>query len=887
MTTILALAAGCGDDGATTGAGGSGGAGGQGQGGGTATDGVRIDGLSGEVKAVYDEHGLLHLGCASDDDCYAALGYFHAQNRFFFMDFVRNLVRGRLGSLVRAGDIVLERDYANRQFFATAEGQPLEEKLYQDASAETRGHLDAYSRGVNAWLADLANGKNGASLTTEYDFALIVKDAIRAWEPEDSAAVGLYVLNDLSNNADAELALAEALAAYANAGPVAQDLFDGRPLYEAYTKPLATLLPGAPSGGSFVSPARAAWLDAAASLAPRGAVLAGARGALRGQRLAPRGELPGDTGSNNWALGPGRTTSGNALVANDPHLSLLNPSIWFPVEIDAKSNGGMGKFHTAGSTFPGLPAIMVGHNEDIGWGVTTAYWDLSDVYLETLTPDGKSVLFNGQPVAIVEKSFSFVDASTNQTVEKSFRWVPHHGPIVSEDPQAGTAVTIKWVGHAGGTDLDGFYAVGKAASVEEAKAGIEQISAASQNFVVADKEGHIGWFPFVKLPRRSFASAALPPWLPLPGDGSAEWDGVIPTSELPQLFDPPGGAIATANQDMTGASFDGDPLNDGQAALQAWPKADGARQQRILDLLAAGANGHGVDTMTVMQADTYSLLGNLVASAVLDATANATLSADEQALVDALAVWDGTCPTGVDGTDPVASPDVADAGLAAAAIGCTVAHAALYALVEQALGDEIAAVGTPVPFGVDIKLTLRALKAPTSLTSGDTLWDDVATTNAVETKTDIVLRSVAVAASGLASLGEPNAWRWGRVHTLTLRSIFDSFGIGDYNDGPHAAPGGLNTVNVAGPMSRALPPFDDSQPFAFASGPSVRFVVEARPEGPRMVYQLPGGTDLHRESPFYNNLLPNWLVGAPIEFPFGPDAVPNPAIEVLVKPAGG
>lgn len=852
--------------------------------------GVMVEGLTGQVDAKSDEHGIVHLSCVTDDDCFAALGYVHAQNRFFFMDFVRNFVRGRLGSLVKGGDVVLERDYANRQFFATADGEPLEQKLYDDASPETRGHLDAYTRGVNAWLEAMRVGAHGATLTTEYDFALIDKSAIRDWEPADSAAIGLYVLDDLSNNSAEELALAKLVAAYD--GPLAADLFSGKPVFDAFTKPLAKLPPastrpknerGAKESRSTARPGRAVEASNRVARHREALRLASERMALVG--AGSHGELPGEIGSNNWAVMPKRTRDGHALLANDPHLPLSNPSIWFPVELDAKSKGS-GEFHVAGSTFPGLPAVMVGHNEKIGWGVTTAYWDLADVYLEELTPDGKAVLFEGKEVPIVEKTFSFEDIASGKTIDKVFRWVPHHGPLVGEDPATHTGVSIRWVGHAGGTDLDGFYAVAKASSVDEAKKGIESICAANQNFVVVDVEGHLGWFPFGKLPNRPFASAALPPWLPLPADGRAEWDGVVPTSAIPQLLDPSDGQVATANQDMTGASADGDMLNDGQDALQAWSKADGARQRRILDLLAEGKDEHTSDTLVAMQADTFSLVGKLVASAVLDAAKDATASGDEKAVLDALGAWDGSCPTGLDGSDPVGAKDSQSEDLAAASIGCTAAHALLYAVVDEAMKDESKEAGTPIGLGLDFSLVLRALSAPESIASGELVWDDVATTDVVETRNEILLRALARAAEGLAGLGEPNAWRWGRVHSITLRSIFDGFGIGDYNDGPHAAPGGFQTVNVANPRKRALSPFEAGQPFEFAAGPSIRFVVEARPDGPRMRYQLPGGADLHRDSPFYNNLLPRWLEGEPIEFPFGPGAVTSPALELTLSPKG-
>lgn len=879
---VLAVGAGaCGDDdpqgGGGTGAGSTTNTGGGGTGGsGGGATGVQIPGLSAPVQAAYDEHGILHLTCATDDDCYAALGYFHASNRFFFMDFIRNLVRGKLGALVKAGDTVLANDYENRRWFSTRQGEPLEQKLYDDASAQVKGHLDAYTRGVNAWIGDMRAGRNEATLTTEYDFALIVKEAIRDWEAVDSAAVGLYVLNDLSNNSEGEIAQAAAMPFFDPA--LIPDLFSVRPVFDAATLPASQQMGLAPPAPFPVPSASSANLlrDAHAAL---GRV---------GSGTTQRGS--GDIGSNNWILGPGRTSAGRAIVSNDPHLSLTNPSIWFPVELDAKTQG-TGAYHVAGSTFPGLPSVMVGHNESLAWGVTTAYWDLADVYQEELTPDGSAVMFEGNPVSILEKEFTFENAMTGMPVTRTFRWVPHHGPIVSEDLANNTAISIKWTGHEGGTDLDAFFGVARASTTEEARLAIEQISSASQNFIVGDLAGDIGWYPYSNVPERPFASAALPPWLPLPGDGTAEWEGTVPKAMLPQVTNPPAGAIATANADMTGASFDGDVLNDGQAAIQATLKANGTREQRILDLIEAGGDAHTVDTMVALQGDDFSLLGEVVVPAVLAAANGQTLTPEEQDVVDALTAWQYTCPTGVDGSDPAASPDSTDPTETAEAIGCSAFHATLFAVTKAALGDEIdaasALAGEDVflPGRLDLQLVVRAIKDSASIASGDLLWDDVSTNATVETRDEILLRGITMAAEALAVTGAPSDWRWGRLHTLTLRSIFDSFGVPTYNAGPYVAPGCAECVNVANPLSRRVPDAGMPWDFAFAAGPSIRFVVEVGPDVPRMSYQLPGGADLHRESPFYNNLLPNWLENTPIDFPFGAGAVPNPAKAVEINPA--
>ncbi|RYE89560.1 MAG: penicillin acylase family protein, partial [Myxococcales bacterium] len=586
-------------------------------------------------------------------------------------------------------------------------------------------------------------------------------------------------------------------------------------------------------------------------------------------------------GSNNWVLAPSRTKNKRGLLANDPHLSLGNPSIWFPIEVDGKSKG-TGKTHVAGGSFPGLPLVMTGHNDDLAWGVTTVYYDLTDVYEETLTDDGKSVLFNGAPVAIIEKELEFADSSTGTPVKKTLQWVPHHGPIVSVDAANKKALSVRWVAQGGSTDLEGFMNIGRATTTAEAREGLRSITSANQNFVVVDRQGDIGWFPYGKIPKRPWASPDLSPWTVLPGDGTAEWDGFVDVADLPQAYNPPKGFLATANQDITGASFDGDPTNDGQQALQSWEKAEGAREQRIVDVLEAGGNDHTTDTMHALQGDTRVLLAESIVPALVAAAAAST-EASVLEIGNALKDWAFTCPTGLVGS-ALDSAKSTDAVVARESIGCAAFHVALYAVERATLGDELAAAQVSVGSTDQAVFLARALSKPETLTTTVDFWDDVTTADVKETRDETLRRGLAQAATLLAPLGASDEWRWGRIHALTLRSIFDNFGVPTYNDGPWATPGGLNTVNVSNPASTTKVDGAKKPDLGPSSGPSLRTVIEITEQGPRMTFQYPGGADLHRDSPFYNNLVEGWLTNTGVAFPFGPDAVTSPAKQVTVQP---
>jgi penicillin amidase len=866
--------------------GGSGGSGGQGGGGGTggAADGLFIDGLSAPVSVVYDEYGIPHITGQTDEDCIAALGYIHAANRFFVMDFVRHAMRGQLAGLVEGGDLVLASDYYYRQFFSTASGEPLEEALVSSLSPEMSAALERYAAGVNAWIGDVEAGRNGAKLSVEYEFPLLSVDTIRPWEPEDTIAMGMYMMDALGNTIDDELTIA---AVTASLSPeLAADLLMTRPIFDDFTV--------AAAGETF----------ATATAAPKGADLTALQQRLSPQRqlfsrlhnrmkraaatVTPRPNREA-VGSNNWLVAPERTAEGFPLLANDPHLGMNNPAIFLLAEIDAKS-GGTGTLHTAGGTIPAIPSVLTGHNEDIAWGVTTAYYDLNEVYVETLSDDGKDVWFEGAWVPLIEKELTFANAA-GDPVTKSFKWVPHHGPLMEEDAAAHTGLSVRWVLQEGSLpDLASFIGLNRASSTAEAATALEGLTVTDQNFIVVDRDGNVGWYPMGTVPNRPWASAAMPSWAPVPGDGSAEWDGFIDLADLPRLDNPTNGIIATANQDITGDSADGDLFNDGHPPLQALDTAPGARMHRIVELLEDGGDAHTVDTLLAIQSDTHSSLGELLVPPLLAELDTLGLTGPALEVRDALAAWQYTCPSGLSSTDP-AGPKDDDPTRAAEAVGCTVFHTVLFRTLVHALADEELVV-----FGEDavsngdgflrrgkVHLLLTELTSPGTLQSGGAFWDDVSTVP-VETRADILNAAMTESAALLAGVGpDPDDWRWGRVHTVTFASIFQEFGIPTYNNGPFVNDGGLWTVDVAigtgdGVDARGLLAFPQDH------GATARTVIQATPDGLHMKIQQSGGTTLDRDSPFYDQFVDGYLRNEPVDFPFGPGAVTNPAIELTIEP---
>lgn len=861
---------------------------------------IVIPQLTAPVQAVYDEYGFLHVSGKTDDDVFATVGYFHAANRFFFMDFLRNAVRGTLARMIVAQGVIAN-DITSRTFFSTPQGDPLPEKLVAQLDAPTKSYMEAYTRGVNAWLADMRAKRNGATLTEEYTYFAINTEPPRDWELADSMAVALYSLNDLSNNASSETLLGrvgQIVAGLQGTRPgvakTLSDLYlDFRPTFDAYPITAAQAPPAMmlqPKG----EPGRAAAFAGTYS-ASLEKLLESATKQLTSLPGALATKSAGEHGSNNWVISGARAAGGRPLVANDPHLSLTNPSIWFPIEIDSKSNGGTGKFHVAGGSFPGAPTVQTGHNENIAWGVTVTYWDLADVYVETLTKGGTAVSFNGTDVDIVTKDVALFDQA--KPVTRKLSWVPHHGPIVSMDMATNTAVTIRWRGHDGSTDLQAFFEMDRASSIAEAKAALANVTTANQNFVVADKSGKIGYFPYAKVPKRPWAANApgSSPFFPLPGDGSREWGPPVALSDIPQLEDPPAGFVATANTDMNGASQSGDPLSPppGSLPIQTVSRAEGTRLARIQESILATGKANSVETMRVLQGDTKSLIAQVAVPRFTAAAAEGgvVLDAATQGVVDTLQAWQTgnqyTCPSGIDDPSPMGAKST-DPVVVRESAGCEAFHVALYALIEAAFGDELRdpAVGLGgASTNNTIPVLMRSLRNDTYDPAAETFWEDIKTTDHVTTRSEILRRALVRAGVVLSVVGAPSTWRWGTIHTLKLSSPLSAAGVKNFDTAAYATPGGLYTVNVASPSRVKIESlsFGDAQDFSQTNGPSIRTLIEVGTDTPHMKITLPGGSDLHRKSPFYNNMVPRWITNTPVDFAFGAGAVKNPARTLTIR----
>jgi penicillin amidase len=768
---------------------------------------------------------------------------------------------------------------ALRALFSTRNGQPTEDYLYDQSSVRTKALLDAYTVGVNKWIDDMKAGVNGAKFPREFEHPALEysPEAVPPWTPQDSVATILalaeFLTNDETRQAGAGLAREEI-----QDDEKFVDLWGPRPLEDSAILPLDWMPP---------SPSRAAQklrvppMLARPTIRERRNVRPALENlnakldrleSLRAMILGPRASAD-EVGSNNWVVGPSLTTNGRALLSNDPHLGMTQPPYWYLVNLDAKTNGS-GDIHAAGITFAGLPWVLIGQNETIAWGATTANTDNSDVYIETLTADGSGVVFEGEDVPFTRGNFTLV-FSDGTTEDREFLIVPQHGPVRELDVDNGTAITLRWTGSDIDTDINFFPDLAVASNLEEARQAITNSTTIGQNWVVVDSENNIGWYPYQRIPKRLWANNDLStdgvPWLPLDGGGDYEWgdfDEYYKLEELPQATNPDAGYIATANNDMTGALFDGDPTTLPSGAFQPPYQVNvavGFRHARIVELIEQIGDQHSRATMDQIISDVHSLIGERMVEKMLEIATDDQTSPGVNGLkiISALQSWDLQCPTGLQGpySDTALSTD---SGELVSSSGCTAFHALFIELRARIEANENAPGERAPSFAMYNSVVNPDLLA-VAPDRKDIYWDDPKTPE-VETKFEVMSDALQAAGEFLdGELGsDETQWAWGRLHGLQLSSDLASFGIFAYDNPTPNQPlfandGGLFTVDVAN---------TGRTDFVQTAGPSMRFVCEASPSGPSCTIQLPGGQSSDIESPFYEDLLFPYLANEPMPLVF-------------------
>jgi len=484
---------------------------------------LKLAGLSAPVTVERDALGVPTIRATSRPDVARALGFLHAQDRFFQMDLLRRSAAGELSALF--GPLALDADKRVRVHrFRHVAG-----RVVARATAEERAVLTAYTEGVNAGLAAL-----GAK---PWEYLVLRTDPV-PWVPEDTVLVIDAMFLDLQHgdgSYESDVGLVHDLLPQ----PVAELLAPIGTELDAPIVGAPMAMPPIPGPEVFdLRKEPPVEYPKAAALAPSPFPAE----EEAGERLA--------LGSNNWAVSGAHTADGHALFANDMHLGLRVPNIWYRASL-VRPDGAGGEIHMTGVSLPGTPAVVAGSNGHVAWGFTNSYGDWSDLIVLEVDPRNPEVYRTPAGPRRFEHAEEVIAVKGGQPFHLDVRetiW----GPVLDQD-HSGRPRALAWTPQRPEAVNMAMVEIEKARTLEEAMLAANKSGTPAQNFVVADASGRIGWTVFGQVPRRVGFDGRVPTsW----ADGSRRWDGWLSPEETPRVVDPPSGRIWTANSRVV----DGDLL---------------------------------------------------------------------------------------------------------------------------------------------------------------------------------------------------------------------------------------------------------------------------------------------------------------------------------------
>jgi penicillin amidase len=681
---------------------------------------VVLEGLSSEVTVYRDDHAVPHVYAKNERDLYMAVGWCMAQDRLFQMDLIRRATTGRLSEIL--GVRTVEVDYLMRALRIPEKSRMMIAKTNE---AQLRG-VQAFCDGVNQYVE-----KHRNRLPVEFT---ILGYKPEKWIPEHTFNVISYMAFDLSTGWMSEIMFHKMLKMVGE-------------------ERLKEILPDTAAYGQVIYPE---FTDRAAQVEIGETLLAGAD-------MLEKIGLTAFSGSNNWVVSGERSVTGKPILANDMHLGLSAPGIWYQMHHVIEGQG----FNVTGVAVPGQPLVTVGHNDHIAWGFTNVMVDDMDFYLEKINPKSPyEYAFNGKWRKI-EVRKEKITVKGGEVVEKEIRFT-HRGPIISELKNLGdVAVSMRWTGNMESNESRTLYLLGRARNWDDFKHAIKTFRATSQNIVYADVDGNIGLYCAAGVPIRvkGAGTVIMPGWT-----DQYDWKGFVPFEALPHTYNPASGVLCSANNKTVG---DGYPYY-----ISAWFVAD-YRFRRIKEMLAS-KQPFSIEDFKKMQGDWKSKLVEDMLPDVISVVATAgDLIPIERRAVSLMNDWNGV----MTGESP------------AAAVFEAFYICFLRNLFADELGDEL--LNDFITQGFIAHLAVERLWANRS-----SVWyDNVASVGEKETFNDVVRKSFKDAVAWLETEmgGKPAKWQWGNVHQLSLAHPLGSVKLLDrvfkLNRGPFPVGGSSHTVS--------------------------------------------------------------------------------------------
>ena len=775
---------------------------------------LKISGLIEPVDIYRDDMGIPNIYATSSHDLFLAQGYVHAQERFWQMDFWRHIGSARLAEMFPS-------EVKTDAFLRTLGWRQLAEKEFQLLEPELISMLEAYSQGVNAYLSD----HNGTEISLEYGILKILNPSYKpeAWTPINTLTWAKSMAWDLSGNMGDEINRAILLKTLS--------IEKVNELYPMYSMDHPIIVPNI--GENVIqnqSTNKVANINAPDVLLNNVSENISSLTAL----LGPIGA---DIGSNNWVVAGSLTDTGKPLLANDPHLSIQMPSIWYQVGLHCQPKNNACPYDVTGFSFAGVPGIVIGHNDRIAWGVTNVGPDVQDLFIEKINPDnpnqyehlGKWIDMDLREETIFVAGEDPVSIIVRTTL---------HGPIISDsygplkqdvetpndsftiksgiDLPAEYAIALSWTALEPTKLFNAIWGFDKAQNWDEFRTAARDFVVPAQNLVYADVDGNIGYQMPGYIPIRKSGDGRLP----VPGwTGEYDWQGYIPFEQLPYVLNPKSGFIASANNQVN-------PWDYPYLITTDWDY--GFRADRIVELIRSATGPIDIEFFEKIQGDNYDAsAATLVPLLLRTELDDPNLDQVRSILTD----WDYQ--------DDMNS-----------------APAALYAsfwkkFLNNTFGDDLPDDMQPAGSSRWFQVAKNMASEPDSL-----WWDSQLTTDIVETREDIIKVSFAQAVSDVQSaLGkDPTKWRWGDLHTATFKNqTLGNSGIAPiemlFNRGPFPTSGGPSIVNATG--------WNATQGFELTSLPSLRMIVDLSDMRNSLTVH-PTGQSGHAYHPNYINMADLW-----------------------------
>ena len=875
------------------------------------------------VEVFYDEQGMPHIYAETLEDLFFVNGYVQARDRLGQMEFYRRVSTGKLSEVFGAFDDGVVG--VDTMFRMLGLGRAAEAYWAQNYDPENESHiaLESFSAGVNAFVDAWREGDEEIHSSIAQIF---IENGFDEWTPVDSLAIGRLLAVELTYYTPVYLEMTILRERLLETFPPDSD----DPAIAARSGVFQDVVRFSPSA------------DATHIEGFPNALVDQVRGPRIGEDLLMNGlnwhrgieAVPGVIesfdpfhrnsdflpGSNNWVVSGDYTDSGYPQVANDPHLGLQLPTVFYPMNLVLEDDlDGRADLRVQGAAYVGAPGIVIGRTPHMAWGTTVGFYDYVDLYHEEITDhdDGAAtVRFNDEDVAIetvIEEIGIGQFGNVSDTVDYTVEIVPHHGPLIPEsdgnipvERQGSQAISVKWVGLEANNDFDFLIRLWRAEDVDDVREALTYYSVGSSNFVFGFTDGDIYYSGRSNIPVRSEGALTFhprhniegnAPAFVLPGDGSAEWEGFLADEHIPHAHNPEKGYVITANNDPVGVTLDNEPVGAEHYLGVFFDIGFRAEriEERIQEFIDEG-RPMTVEDHIEIQDDPYDGVAARTVPHIVDAvdtvldtsisddlapdlaSIRAEIAGDEeilQQLRDLLAGWDFKAP----GTREPTGDDVLRSS-AAALLNVTLVYA-----MQNVFGDEMNRLGYyedgewSIPQGGQVlpRALIYLLDEPEDAVSydpdvGDSLFfDDLDNEEVTETRYTMLVRSLLQARDRLA-----NASEFGRRFERTIpgpqSTNPDDWVWGNLHglslrgffpviESSFNRPGsGLPFYERPGGTHTISPCGNGYRHFNFTcgGGASLRMVHDLNADDPVTYNALPGGASENPNNPHFDDQIERW-----------------------------